>query len=305
MKKKLVFWRKTSSNLVEDNFSDKPEYHAFFAKCSKLFDFRIADNPDAYLGKGVFKNIFKYQNWKIIPAEKTFKPDIVYQRKTLTTEAFDRAVTIINTPEFKLWCPDKWNQYLLLGDYMPKTFLIQTRDDFKNNLKKITTKKAVVKPRRGEKGENIIVFDKNLPPVLDRDILTKKGYLLQEHADTNVEIPDVVNGIHDIKLITIGDKVFANLRTPEPSKTYCTFDSPYSEIKLNLLPDNILKLQQEVSKKINKKFPNNLYTIDIGMTKNGPIVFELNGHTAFPYLHFTYADDFFDAVVKKLLFLCK
>lgn len=300
MNKKLVFWRKISGDLVEDNFSDKPEYHAFFAKCNRLFDFRIANNSEAYLGKGVFKNVYKYYNWKFVPAETTFVPDVVYQRKTLTTEAFDYAVPVVNTPEFKKWCPDKWNQYLLLEKYMPKTFLIQTQDDFKNNLKNITTAKAVIKPRRGEKGEDVIVFDTKNPPKLNQVILAKKGYLLEEYADTNVEVPGIIKGVHDIKLITIGDKVFANLRTPEPGKNYCTFDSPYSEIQPKLLPESVVELHHEVSKKINDKYPDNFYTIDIGMTSGGPVVFELNGHTAFPYMHFIYADEFFDAVIKKL-----
>lgn len=298
MKRKFVFWRKTSGNLVEDNFSEKPEYHAFFAKCNEEFDLRIANDPDAYLGNGIFKNVYKYQNWKLIPAENTFQPEVAYQRQILTTEKFDRMVPIVNTPDFKKWCPDKWNQYLLLGEYMPKTFLVQTQEDFDNNLKKISTSRAVIKPRRGEKGENVTVFNIDTPPALDVDILTKKGYLLQDYVDTNIKVPSIVSGVHDIKLITIGTKIFANLRTPEPNKMHCTFDSPYSEIPRDLLPENILKLHREVCDKINAIHPKNIYTIDIGMTSDGPMVFEINGHTAFPYLHFTYADDFFNAMIE-------
>ncbi len=221
-KKKFLFWRKTSGNLVEDNFSDKPEYHAFFARCNKEFEFRIANDPEAYLGNGVFKNVFSYSNWKFIHAEETFKPDVVYQRKKLTEESFDKGVPIINTPEFKKWSPDKLGQYELLKEYMPRTFLIEKEQDLDARLAEISTPKAVLKPRRGEKGENVVIFEKSAVPRLNNEILEKRGYVLQEYADTNVSVPNVVEGVHDIKLITIGDKVFANLRTPEINKDYCT-----------------------------------------------------------------------------------
>jgi hypothetical protein len=300
MKRKLVFWRKTTGDLTNDNFSEKPQYHAFFTKCNLEFDFRIASNSDAYLKNGIFKNVSKYENWKIVAAENKFKTDVIYQREILTTNNFDRAVPIIDTPEFKEWCRDKWNQYLSLKKYMPKTFLIQTQEDFLSNLEKITTNKAVVKPRRGKEGRNITIFEKKNPPVLNSEILTGTGYLLQEYANTDVDLKNIVTGIHDIKLITAENQIFANLRTPEPGKDYCTYDSPYSEIPRQLLPQSIINLHREVMVKVNELYPQNFYTVDVGMTTEGPVIFELNGHTAFPYLHFSYADEFFNVIIKKL-----
>ncbi|MFA5126866.1 MAG: hypothetical protein WC465_02605 [Patescibacteria group bacterium] len=302
---KFVFWRKISGDPVDDYFSDKPQYHAFFMKCSEIFDFRIANNPDSYVGGGIFGNVYKYQNWKFVPAEKIFKADVVYQRKRLTDESFDYAVPIIDTPEFKKWCPDKWNQYQLLSRYMPKTFLVQSQEEFIKKLRHITTKKAVVKPRRGEKGENVIVFGKNNPPFLDKEILNEKGYLLQEFADTNIKVGGMINSLHDIKLITIGDKFFANLRIPEQGKEYCTYNSPYFEISKNVLPENVVNFYWEIRETINKAYPNNFYTIDMGITKKGPVLFELNSHTVFPYMHFSCANEFFDAFIKTIQLLVR
>ena len=300
MKKKFVFWRKLEGNPVEDNFSEKPEYHAFFEICNKKFVFRIANNKYSYVGKGVFKNVFRYKKYKIIPAEKEFKSEVIYQRKRVADDTFDNAVPLLDSNEFKKWCPDKWNQYHLLKDLMPKTFLIEDEKYFKKHLIEIKTEKAVVKPRQGEKGENVIVFKKTNPPKLDENILRTKGYLLQEFCDTNLNVNGIVNGIHDLKLITIGENLFANLRTPEKGKEFCTFDSPYTEVSINKLPKNVLEVHKEVVKRVRKKFPKDIYTIDIGITKKGPIVFEMNSHTAFPYLHFNYAEDFFDALIKHI-----
>lgn len=303
-KKKFVFWRKLSGDLVADNFSAKTEYHAFFAKCNDYFDFRISSNKDSYVGTGVFTNVFKYKNWKIIPAESKFRPDVVYQYTNIAGDDFDNAVPIIDSIEFKNWCPDKWNQYELLHDLMPKSFLIKTKNDLKKYLKEIKTAKAVIKPRKGQKGENIIIFDKVSFPEINENILSEKGYILQEFHDTNIVIPGVVSGLHDIKLITVGNDIFANLRVPEVGKEFCTYDSPYTEIAIKKLPKESLELHKKVKDRIDALFPDQLYTVDIGITKSGPIVFEINSHTAFPYTHFEYADKFFSAIIRHINSVC-
>ncbi len=299
-KKNFVFWRKLSGDEVADNFSAKPEYLQFFSNCSERFNFRIANNKESYKGGGIFENVCRYENWKIVPAEKEFKADFVYQRMNLADKTFDKAVPLVDSIEFKAWCPDKWNQYELLKEFMPESFLIMTEQDYVDQLSLVKTDKAVIKPRRGQEGKDITVFDKKNPPKLNSEILTKKGYILQEYCDTDVDMQGVVNGIHDIKLITIDDSVFANLRTPEIDKQYCTYDSPYTEIPLSKLPKEVLEMHKRVKAKVDSLHPNQLYTVDVGMTKNGPIVFELNSHTAFPYTHFAYADDFIQAFMKHM-----
>ncbi len=300
MNKRFVFWKKLDPDPVDDNFSLKPEYHAFFERCNENFEFRIVKGKDAYLGKGKFKNVFKYKKGKIIPAEKNFKANVVYQYTTVADESFDNFIPLLDSVNFKNWCPDKWNQYLLLKEYMPKTFLINNEEDYSLYLKEVKTEKAVIKPRRGQKGENVVVFNRDNPPKLDGLILAKKGYLLQEFADTDVVVKGLVRGIHDVKLITIKNKIFANLRIPERGKEFCTYDSPYTELKLNQLPKKVLDMHNMAKKMINAKFPNQIYTVDMGITKTGPIIFELNGHTAFPYLHFSYAENFFSSLIAHI-----
>ena len=300
-KKRLVFWKRPTGDPVIDNFSRNPEYHEFFRKCNDVFEFRIANNKEAYLGQGIFKNICIYKDGRIIPVDEEFKTDIIYQFKKMTDESFDKAVPVVDTLEFKNWCGDKWSQYQLLKEFMPKTFLIEKENDLKKYISQIATEKAVIKPRSGQKGDGVVVFNKTLLPNLDLEILKTKGYLLQEFSDTNVSVPNVVSGLHDIKFITIDDSVFANLRTPEKrDQEICTFDSPYTEIDLNKLPKEVLFFHKEIKDKVEQVFPGQLYTIDIGITNNGPVIFELNGHTAFPYIHFAYAQDFFNALVKHL-----
>ena len=299
-KKKFVFWRKLSGDLVEDNFAMKTEYHAFFAKCNEHFDFRISSGTDSYAGDGIFTNVFKYKDWKIVPAESKFKPDVAYQYTKVAGDNFDNAIPLIDSFQFKNWCPDKWNQYGLLSDLMPMSFLIKNKDDLRKYLEEIKTLKAVIKPRRGQKGENIVIFNKTSFPEIDENILNTKGYILQDFYDTNIAIPSVVSGLHDIKLITIGNNVFANLRVPEVGKEFCTYDSPYTEIQIKQLPKEALEIHKKVKERIDALFPNQLYTVDIGMTKNGPIVFELNSHTAFPYIHFEYAEKFFSAIIRHI-----
>ncbi|MFA6251296.1 MAG: hypothetical protein WC603_01565 [Candidatus Paceibacterota bacterium] len=298
MKKNFVFWKKPAGDPVIDGFSRNPEYHAFFNKCNEVFEFRFADYTNSYIGNGIFKNVSRYEKGRIIPAEPEFKADVIYQFKKMTDENFDYKVKIINSPEFRNWCGDKWEQYQLLGEFMTKTFLITSENDLIEGLKLISTKKAVLKPNHGQKGEDVTVFEKTHPPKLDPEILKNKKYLLQEFADTNITIDGIVSGIHDIKLITIGDHIFANLRTPENNLgEVCTFDSPYSEISISKLPADILDFHKKIKERVETLFKEQIYTVDIGITKNGPVVFELNPHTAFPYIHFEYAEEFLNAMV--------
>lgn len=298
MKKNFVFWKKPTGDPVIDGFSRNPEYHAFFNKCNDVFEFRFADYTDSYIGNGVFKNVFRYEKGRIISAESEFKADAIYQFKRMAGENYDHTVKTINSPEFKSWCGDKWNQYQLLGEFMSKTFLISNEDELADGLKQITTDKAVLKPNHGQKGEDVTVFEKINPPKLSEEILKTKKYLLQEFADTNINIDELVSGVHDIKLITIGDKIFANLRTPENNiGEICTYDSPYTEILISQLPQGVLEFHKKVKEKIETLFQGQIYTVDIGITKDGPVVFELNNHTAFPYIHFEYAEDFLNTLI--------
>lgn len=300
MKKKVVFWRRFTNDPILDGFLRNPEYHEFFRKCTEVFEFRFAYNRESYAGNGVFKDVLKYEMGRIIPAESEFKAEAVYQFKKVADETFDNKVPVVDTLEFKKWCSDKYAQYELLSDFMPKTFLVESQGDLMEKLSNITTQKAVIKPRSGQKGENVVVFNKdNDVPMLNEEILSTKGYILQEFSDTSSGIPDVVSGVHDIKLITIGEHVFANLRTPEEGDV-CTFDSPYTEVQVSKLPQEVLDFHRKVKEKVNEKFPGQLYTIDIGVTDKGPIVFELNPHTAFPYISFEYAQDFFNALIAHL-----
>ena len=298
-KKAFVFWKLPTGDPVTDGFSRNPEYHAFFQKCNEAFEFRFANGKESYIGDGKFVNVLKYEKGRIVPAEQEFAADVAYQFNRVTDDSFDNAIPICNTPEFRKWCGDKWSQYQLLNEYMPITFLIDKKDDLAENLAQITTSKAVLKPRRGQKGENVIVFDTKNPPELDTQVLEKTGYLLQEFSDTNIFIPSVVSGIHDVKLITLDGSVFANLRTPDTEgKEFCTYDSPYSEISIKDLPANVMAFHAKVKEIVDASFPNQIYTVDVGITAKGVIAFELNPHTAFPYIHFTCAEDFFNAFIK-------
>jgi glutathione synthase/RimK-type ligase-like ATP-grasp enzyme len=305
-KQRFIFWRNLRNEPLTDSFSRNPEYHAFFKRCNDVFEFRFANGKESYLGNGIFQNVWKYENGEIIPAENEFVADVAYQFNKIADNTFDNAIPVCNTTEFRNWCGDKWSQYQLLKDYMPKTFLIEKIEDIKHGLENISTMKAVLKPRRGQKGENVVVFEKESIPEIDLQIVQTKGYLLQEFSDTNIVVPNVVTGLHDIKLITIDDSVFANLRTPDAEgKEFCTYDSPYTEIPIDALSPEIIAFHKKIKEIVDLRFPNQIYTIDMGITKNGPVVFELNGHTAFPYVHFDYAESFFESMIKHFQSLIK
>ncbi|OGZ31709.1 MAG: hypothetical protein A3H02_01440 [Candidatus Niyogibacteria bacterium RIFCSPLOWO2_12_FULL_41_13] len=300
----LVYWVNKTSNPVEDFFSEKPEYYYFFAKASEQFIFRVAYGKESYIGNGIFSNVWKLNDGLLAIAESEFKADLIYQRRLFgtTSKEFEPA-KVINTPEFRLFSRDKYQVYRLLKEFSPETHLAQSIDEIKRAMEIVPGEQVVIKPRHGEKGAGVFVWNKNQEfkgESIQEEKLANGGYLLQAFVNTNGGIPGVVEGVHDLKFLNIGDSIFANLRTPEKKTLIITGDSPYTEVATNSLPKEILDFRNRVCSKISASFPMQLYSMDIGNTPQGPMLFEINGHTAFPYIHFSYTSEFVSALLYHL-----
>lgn len=300
----IIMWLKKAKDPVISGFSRNPEYHLFFQMLNERHNFRFAYELESHVGKGVFRNVYKYHKGRIVPAESEFVADVIYQFSRIGALEHDFGNTkILNTPEFKTWGGDKAKQHELLKNFLPKTYEVGSIEELKLKAAEMGGP-VILKPRNGQKGENVIYWD--LKTSLDEKSIDKKrlaspGYLVQEFVDTSCGISNVTPGVHDVKLITIGGSIFANLRVPEKPDSYiCTFDSEYTELKLEDLPSVILDFHAAVKKVIGEKYPGQIYTVDLGMTRSGPRLFEINTHTAFPYIHFEYANTFLETFIRHL-----
>lgn len=302
---RLLYWCPKTGNPIDDFFAEKPEYYYFFGRASEEFEFRVAYGKEAHVTENLFRDVWKLEQGRLVPAEKEFRPDIIYQRKRLTETASETApAKTINLPEFRLSLSrDKFEVYNLLKEFSPETRLAHSVAEIQDAINATPGDQVVIKPRHGQEGIGVFVWDKKKTfsgEHLIEEKLKNGGYLVQVFADTSIGIPGVVSGVHDVKFLNIGDAVFANLRTPGNDGVICVFASPYTEVPVDILPPEMLQARKHIYDRISEKFPQQLFSIDMGNTANGPVLFEINGHTAFPYIHFSYTPAFVTALLKHL-----
>ena len=303
----IVMWLKSVKDPALSNFHNKKEvaYHKFFKKINERDNFRFAYDFESYLGGGIFSNVAIYKDGEIIKTNEEFKADVIYQFKKMANTDFDRSdVVITNTPEFKDFCI-KINTYDYMPQFFPKTFLVKNLEEIKEALTKIKTEKVVLKPNRGSNGDDVYIwnideFDLNLIP---NDKLEDQGFLVQEFIDTSFGIPGIATSYHDLRIITHGDKIsLCHVRQPIPGTLVSNSHrgATITEIDIDSIPLFIFSFYKEVHAEIIKKYLKPLYSMDIGIGKDGPKLIELNSHTAFPGENFKCMDRFIDNLIDHL-----
>lgn len=303
----IVMWLKSVEDHALSNFHNRKEvaYHKFFKKISERDNFRFAYDLESYLGDGIFSNVAIYKDGEIIKTNEEFKADVIYQFKKMANTDFNRSnVVITNTPEFKDFCLKK-NTYDYMPQFFPKTFFTKSLDQIKEALTKIKTEKVVLKPNAGSNGDDVYIWDidevdLNLIP---KDKLEDQGFLVQEFIDTSLGIPGIATSYHDFRIITHGDKIsLCHVRQPIPGTLVSNSHKGASitEIDIDSIPLFILNFYKEVHAEIIKKYPSPLYSMDIGIGKDGPKLIELNSHTAFPGENFKCMNRFIDNLIDHL-----
>ena len=264
----IVMWMRNTNDHLISNFGNRKviAYNRFFKEISERDNFRFAFDLESYIGDGKFKNVAVYKNNKII--------------KTTNT-------------------------YNYMPKFFPKTYLALNKKELLQSIKKIKTDKVVLKPNRGKNGEGVYIFDKanfNIN-LISKEKLYDNGFLIQEFIDTSTGIPNIVNSYHDLRIITHGDRIsLCHVRQPQKGSLVSNSHQGASitEIDINSIPKFILDFYYKVHKKITKKYPHPLYSMDIGIDKSGPKLIELNSHTAFPGENFKCMDRFIDNLIYHL-----
>ncbi len=304
----ITMWLKSTDNHAQSNFQKRKAiaYHKFFKKINRRDNFRFAFGFKSYVGNGIFSNVAIYKDSEIIQTNDNFKADVIYQYNKLVSLGFSAAPAILtNTPEFRNLCSPKINTYNYMPQFFPNTFLIKNEEDLLKAVKKVKTKKLVLKPNKGQNGDDIFIFDKNKVnfKLINKEKLQDLGFLVQESIDTSAGIPDVTPSYHDLRIITHGNKIsLCHVRQPVSGSLIGNSHKGASitEIDIDLIPKFILNFYEEVHAEIIKKYPNPLYSMDIGVGKDGPKLIELNEHTAFPGDKFKCMNRFINNLIEHL-----
>jgi glutathione synthase/RimK-type ligase-like ATP-grasp enzyme len=248
---------------------------------------------------------------------KTIRADVVYNLGNIPDEHFphDRSSTspsshmrITNTPAFRKFCASKFAVYEYLREFFPNTILIKSEGDFYGAIGKLPGDYFVFKPNTGANGRGVKVLKKDeiaLDNEMREIIAEPAGALLQEFVDASRGIAGICATHHDLRLATVNDVIaLTHVRIPEPGGLIANYaqGATIRELAAADIPKNILTFYKKVHAKIAEKFPESpMYTMDIGVGADGePLLFEINGTTAFPWPEFAGRDFFIENLAEHL-----
>ncbi len=305
-RKNIVIWLKSSQ---KETFA--PSYHksASYNQLARALAARhnlfFAYDAGSYRGNDVFEPAYKYIDGAIAPTGERITADAIYNLGNIPQEDFKTLrAGITNTPAFKKFCASKWGMYQYLQEFFPLTIPVITESEFFSAVERIPTDTVVFKPNAGTNGVGVCIFEKNNVPLTNEmraDIA--KGALVQEFVDTKNGIPSICDSYHDLRLATVnGTIALTHVRIPSPGSRIASYQrgATIHELSARRLPQEILSFYAAVHKKIIARFPKPMYSMDIGINPSGPRLFELNGHTAFPWPDFECKDSFIDNLVAHI-----
>ena len=294
MKKVLILfgkskWRKSRPF---ENKDYQYSYEYFYTLCKNA---GIQMYRASYEWYDYQKNIFKYAwiyagegaNWKRV---YNIRPDLIYDKTKARLEVYFKKELIeayypfINNLDFTRIIDDKFITGLLFAKWSKKNWLVKNNQELEVALKNIHSKKFVIKPLMESGGKGVYVLEKNQKSFLPR---INSTYILQEFIDSSRGVPGISQGVHDLRLVFINNKlVYSYIRQPKKGSFLANLAQGG---KLFIVPNN--KLPRSLNPiirhavKIFETFNPKIYSIDFMFDEKGqPWVVELN---SMPGLYFT------------------
>lgn len=239
------------------------------------------------------------------------KPDFIYDRLPSKKDAafykqkqeLNRYFKILNNPKFRLLFGSKHSQYKYFYEFMPKTVLLENKNQLKR-VKKIKTSKIVIKPFYGSGGYNILIINKNSV----KKYLKKINFpvIAQEMIDGSRGVKNISNTLADLRLVFVDNKfIYACSRIAKKGSLFTNFHQGAKMIVVpkNKIPKEIFKLLPEIQKKL-QKFKKNDYSLDFMFEGNRPFLIEMNTTPGVDYFSpkdYKIREKYFLAVLKSFL----
>jgi glutathione synthase/RimK-type ligase-like ATP-grasp enzyme len=246
------------------------------------------------LKTGLFEKAWNFRDGLWHKIAGPIKPDMIFDKLKgqRDFETFDskmelsKKVRIYNSPVFRVNFDNKFAQYLILSNFMPKTVLIESRSQLELAFDGIKSKQVVVKPVYGSGGFGIYIGDKNLSKIPD------EGYPLiaQEFIDGS-GIPDFTpkGALADLRMIYMNDKLLYSLsRVAKKGSLFTNFHQGAVPVLVpeESIPESAKNLAAEINKKM-VLFKDANYSLDFIFDKSGePLLVEVNTTPGFDLLRF-------------------
>ena len=238
---------------------------------------------NSYMGKGIFSHGWYLENGKLEPVNEEIAADLIFNRddKNTIPEIYD--CKIINHPDLDRICVDKVETAKLFPNFSPKTKAINSYQEFLqtieewnyNKQEKIVVKKNFLSGGRG-------IYIRPVEEIAESLYENWQDILMQEFVDNSVGIPGIVEGLHDIRIVTInGEPVFTLVRVPAAGSFLANVSQGGSEIVVSLksLPAELLEMVAQINKRLAQYRPS-IFASDFVNSKNGFKLVELNSRPA-------------------------
>lgn len=280
-----------------------PVYLHFLSLCQKQGWEVYVLTRKTYQGEGVFAGAWLFTKGKFKPLKKTIKIDLIYDRTggVKFPPKEKTKMKVVDSRDFKLLCWDKWLAYRKLDNYMPQTFWVGEKNNLASILPQIKTDWVVLKPYNGLKGLGVFIGPKE--KAIDFKFLKKyPKYIAQEFIDTAGGIPGIVEGLHDLRVVVINGKtVWSHVRTPPPGSFEANVarGGKIKEVACSKLPDSVKKITRRIAKIFYEEFDNPVFSLDFGVEKGKPFIFEINDQIGFPRWEMKARDKFLNELVRN------
>jgi len=199
-------------------------------------------------------------NWGNKTIKRIYKPDIIRSRRWIWTfhkyEKLWINYDINPSMKISIISNDKYETYLFLKKYQPKTILLSSFLSKKN--KELLGDSVVIKPIRANWWKWIELTTPNsLYENRDKFLWLEELYIVQEFKDFSSWYKWIVKWCHDIRLMFAWKNIIeATLRIPKEWGFKSNIWSWWKQkpLKKELLPKELLALSKKIYKELNLKW---------------------------------------------------
>lgn len=221
----------------------------------------------------------KKDEW--VKVRKPIKPHFIYDKSLFKyerigiKERFSEIAPLVNPPQMQIIAADKMATYITFKKHMVPSHLVRTPEELQAAIKKVPTSKVVIKTPRGLCGEGVYILSKKEA----KKFKINAPYLVQQFTDSKAGIPGLFKGMHDLRLVFVGNKLVQSyIRTAPKGKLKANIAQGGTRIFVPL--KKVPKKVKEIAKTFQYAFgdfPNTIYSVDFMYDKGKkPYVVEIN-----------------------------
>ena len=214
-----------------------------------------------------------------------------------------RHFSLLNSPTFRAFFDNKFNQYLVFGEWMPCSYLAENKEQFLHVLEQVASTKVVTKLLYGSGGKEVVIDSK--------EVLSKKDFhypiIVQEFIPT-AGVPGFspAKEIADLRLVFINHElIYALSRVAKGNSLFTNFHQGATAVLVptDRIPEGCLVMAKKIQTKLTQ-FEKAHYSLDFMFTTEGkPLFIEMNTTPGFDLLRIIGTPELCKEHTKKLLAL--